>query len=92
VRICSALEVLHIPNIRHGDLKPENILLFDPRNNGGTLQIADMGLATFHEQEANTKDRKGMPTQTPSGTSRYEPPEMDEKRNTEDPRSRQYDI
>lgn len=92
VGICSALEELHEPNVRHGDLKPENILWFDPKNNGGTLQIADLGLATFHEKEANTKNRKGMPTQTPSGTSRYEPPEMDEKRNTKDPRSRQYDI
>ena len=92
VGICSALEELHIPNVRHGDLKPENILWFNPSNNGGTLQIADLGLATFHEKEANTKNRKGMPTQTPSGTSRYEPPEMDENRNTTDPRSRQYDI
>lgn len=92
VGICSALTELHNRNVRHGDLKPENILWFDPKNNGGTLQIADLGLATFHKKEADTRNRQGMPTQTPSGTSRYEPPEMDEKRNTQDPRSRQYDI
>ncbi|CAN9170068.1 unnamed protein product [Alternaria alternata] len=92
VGICSALTELHNRNVRHGDLKPENILWFDPQNNGGTLQIADLGLATFHKKEADTRNRQGMPTQTPSGTSRYEPPEMDEKRNSQDPRSRQYDI
>jgi serine/threonine protein kinase len=92
VGICSALTELHNRNVRHGDLKPENILWFDPKNDGGTLQIADLGLATFHKKEADTRNRPGMPTQTPSGTSRYEPPEMDEKRNSPDPRSRQYDI
>ncbi|CAN9389434.1 unnamed protein product [Alternaria alternata] len=90
--ICSALKELHGNNIRHGDLKPENILWFDSENKKGTLQIADLGLATFHEKEASTKNRQGMPTQTPSGTSRYEPPEMDDQRNKSDPRSRQYDI
>ena len=92
VGICSALEELHVSNVRHGDLKPENILWFDSKKDRGILKIADIGLATFHEKEANTKNRKGMPTETPSGTSRYEPPEMDEKRGREDPRSRQYDI
>jgi serine/threonine protein kinase len=93
VEICGALEELHGSNCRHGDLKPENILWFDPEDKqGGTLQIADLGLATFHVKEANTRDRKGMPTQTPSGTSRYEPPEMDAQRNTDEARSRQYDI
>lgn len=92
VGICSALTELHNRNVRHGDLKPENILWFDPKNNGGILQIADLGLATFHKKEEDTRNRQGMPTQTPSGTSRYEPPEMDEKRNSQDPRSRQYDI
>lgn len=58
----------------------------------GILQIADLGLAAFHEKEADTQNRKGIGTSTPSGTSRYEPPEMDEKRNKDDPRSRQYDI
>ncbi|KAL1794566.1 hypothetical protein ACET3X_006382 [Alternaria dauci] len=91
--ICAALEELHAGNCRHGDLKPENILWFDPEDkDGGSLQIADLGLATFHEKEANTRNRQGMPTQTPSGTSRYEPPEMDAQRNTNEARSRQYDI
>jgi serine/threonine protein kinase len=92
VGLCDALALLHKVNVRHGDLKPENILWFDRTNNGGTLQIADLGLSTFHEKEANTMNRKGMPTQTPSGTSRYEPPEMDAQRDTEEARSRQYDI
>jgi serine/threonine protein kinase len=92
VGICSALQELHESNVRHGDLKPENILWFEPKKDRGILQIADIGLATFHEKEANTMNRKGMPTETPSGTSRYEPPEMDETRGNADPRSRQYDI
>ena len=92
VGICSALKELHNRNVRHGDLKPENILWFEPKNNGGTLQIADLGLATFHKKEQDTNDHQGMPTQIPPGTSRYEPPEMDGKRNSQDPRSRQYDI
>ncbi|KAI4704716.1 hypothetical protein J4E89_009593 [Alternaria sp. Ai002NY15] len=102
VGICSALEALHNDNIRHGDLKPENILWFDRSNNdGGTLQIADLGLAAFHEKEQHTQLRKSG-TKTPSGTSRYEPPEMDQQRRTRNPhdpqapkygtRSRQYDI
>ena len=92
VGICSALTELHNRNVRHGDLKPENILWFDPKNEGGILQIADLGLATFHKKEEDTRNRQGMPSLTPSGTCRYEPPEMDEKRNSQDPRSRQYDI
>lgn len=92
VGICSALTALHDRNVRHGDLKPENILWFDPKNDGGILQIADLGLATFHQKEEDTRNRQGMPTQTPSGTSRYEPPEMDKERNSLGPWSRQADI
>ncbi|OWY42225.1 HET-like protein [Alternaria alternata] len=91
VGICSAVKELHSSNVRHGDLKPENILWFDPKNNGGSLQIADLGLATFHEKEQRTQLRKDG-TKTPSGTSRYEPPEMDAQRKTNKARSRQYDI
>ncbi|KAI1087189.1 hypothetical protein F5B19DRAFT_476469 [Rostrohypoxylon terebratum] len=90
--VCSALEELHEENTRHGDLKPENILWFQDEKNHGIFQIADLGLAAFHEKEEHTKNRKGMMTFTPSGTSRYEPPEMDETRETHDARSRQYDI
>ncbi|KAI2462981.1 hypothetical protein F4781DRAFT_426743 [Annulohypoxylon bovei var. microspora] len=90
--ICSALQELHEENTRHGDLKPENILWFKDESNHGIFQIADLGLAAFHEKEEHTKNRKGMMTFTPSGTSRYEPPEMDETRDTHDARSRQYDI
>ncbi|RYO80485.1 hypothetical protein DL766_007370 [Monosporascus sp. MC13-8B] len=90
--ICSAIQELHVENTRHGDLKPENILWFKDGNDGGFLQIADLGLATFHEKDKHTKNRKGMGTFALSGTSRYEPPEIDEKRNTVGPWSRQYDM
>ncbi|KAI0868529.1 hypothetical protein GGS24DRAFT_494486 [Hypoxylon argillaceum] len=82
VGLFSALKLLQEQNCRHGDLKPENILWFD------------MGLAAFHEKDADTKKRnwKGMSTMTPSGTSRYEPPEMDDTRDKDTSRSRQYDI
>ena len=97
VGICSALEELHDSNCRHGDLKPENILWFKDDEDRGTLQIADLGLAAFHEKDAHTNVRLGKDklTSTPSGTSRYEPPEMDkdrEKRDAQEARSRQYDI
>lgn len=89
----SALQELHESNCRHGDLKPENILWFrDEHDDLGTMQIADLGLATFHKEEKHTKDRKGINTMTPSGTSRYEPPEMDSTRDTPGARSRQYDM
>ncbi|KAI0199845.1 hypothetical protein F4808DRAFT_451252 [Astrocystis sublimbata] len=79
---------------RHGDLKPENILWFTSDSGGGCLKIADMGLSTFHDSEANTKQRRNdnQLTNTPSGTFRYEPPEMDKDRTSKNPRSRQYDI
>ncbi|KAI0891514.1 hypothetical protein F4806DRAFT_305061 [Annulohypoxylon nitens] len=90
--ICSALDELHAGNTRHGDLKPENILWFQDESNHGIFQIADFGLAGFHEKDRQTKYRKGMMSFTPSGTSRYEPPEMDEMRATHGARSRHYDI
>jgi serine/threonine protein kinase len=90
--IFAALTELHENNCRHGDLKPENILWFQDDSGHGTLQIADLGLATFHAKEEDTKGRKGVITSTPSGTSRYEPPEMDSTREAPDARSRQYDM
>ncbi|KAI0813017.1 heterokaryon incompatibility protein-domain-containing protein [Xylaria sp. FL0064] len=53
-----------------------------------------MGLSTFHDSAANTRQRQidGMLTETPSGTFRYEPPEMDKDRRSQKARSRQYDI
>ncbi|KAK2028969.1 heterokaryon incompatibility protein [Colletotrichum zoysiae] len=93
----SALEELNTNNYRHGDLKPENILLFD-KEGKRTLQIADMGLAAFHAKEFTTRIRiaANLPTKTPPGTSRYEPPEMNEDRQTTmstwGPRSRAYDM
>ncbi|RYP04080.1 hypothetical protein DL765_010313 [Monosporascus sp. GIB2] len=90
--ICSAIQELHEENTRHGDLKPENILWLKDDKDGGLLQIADLGLAAFHEKDKHTKNRKGMWTSALSGTSRYEPPEIDEKRNAIGPWSRQYDM
>jgi len=95
--LCSGLEELHESNCRHGDLKPENILWFRDPAGGvrtGNLKIADLGLTTFHEKEAHTKDRRrlGQYTNALSGTFRYEPPEMDEYRGKDEVRSRQYDI
>ncbi|KAI1778972.1 heterokaryon incompatibility protein [Hypoxylon cercidicola] len=101
--ICDAVKELHDNNTRHGDLKPQNILWFKDGNHGD-LQIADLGLTTFHEEERHTLERKGEKTRTPPGTSRYEPPETHEKQRTDehtdeitggelfDTRSRQYDI
>ncbi|KAF6818651.1 heterokaryon incompatibility protein [Colletotrichum plurivorum] len=93
-----ALDELHESNCRHGDLKPENILLFIDADNNQTLQIADMGLSTFHESQAATRIRKAqkLHTLTPPGTSRYEPPETDKDRDKKthahETRSRAYDI
>ena len=99
VGICSAMEELHEDNCRHGDLKPQNILWFHDVSGGtgrGTLQIADLGLTTFHEKGLDTQDRKEMQlyTKSLSGTRRYEPPEMDASRGmrTNEVRSREYDI
>ncbi|KAI0117673.1 hypothetical protein GGR51DRAFT_545666 [Nemania sp. FL0031] len=90
----SALEILHKENCRHGDLKPENILWFKDDEGRGTLKIADMGLAAFHEKEANTGNRfdRGQITETPFGTDRFGPPEMDKTGGQKASRSRQYDI
>ncbi|KAK2009776.1 HET-domain-containing protein [Colletotrichum eremochloae] len=90
-----ALEELDRNICRHGDLKPENILLFIE---GGkqTLQIADLGLAKFHEKETRIRKAYNLATLTPPGTSRYEPPEEDEHRRERshdwDTRSRAYDV
>jgi serine/threonine protein kinase len=83
VGISSALEELHENNYRHGDLKPENILWFKGSDDMGTLQIADTGTLRI----ANMSLANDV-----SGTSRYEPPEMDRDRGTQRARSRQYDI
>ena len=92
VGICSALQVLHGRNVRHGDLKPENMLLFKRGYDRGCLQIADLGLTTFYEKGEHTNVRVGKDTKTPSGTRRYKPPEVDELRGEGQPRSRQYDV
>ena len=85
--------------IRHGDLKPENILIFRTSKQSrefkiGTLKIADMGLAKYHE--VNTRLRSN-PTSTKYGTRRYEPPEVDTQKLSQKlshnlPTSRLYDT
>ncbi|KAJ4115389.1 hypothetical protein NW768_011241 [Fusarium equiseti] len=95
--ICRALKDLHSINCRHGDLKPDNILWFkDGKDKHGTnkeeLQIADLGLAAFHKDNTHIRRQGGIQTITPSGTRRYEPPETNEHRDTNEPRSRGYDI
>lgn len=73
---------------RHGDLKPENILLFKdlPVKTLGTLRIADVGLAKFHDVATSGREDN---TRTARGTRMYEPPETEI---TDGPRSRKYDI
>lgn len=92
--IAGALEVLHKNNIRHGDMKPANILRFTSKKGMGLLQIADLGLAAFHEKDENTRLRRLRASFTSSheSTIRYEPPEMDRDRSKKDARSRQFDI
>ncbi|KAJ3547792.1 hypothetical protein NM208_g1319 [Fusarium decemcellulare] len=77
--------------IRHGDLKPGNILIFkseDPKRIG-TLKIADMGLAKYHQVQ--TQLRKNM-SSTRYGTCRYEPPEVGVPKLTSSATSRLYDT
>lgn len=93
VGLCKGFEYLHAENCRHGDLKPENILWFKGLRGQGTLQIADLGLATFHAKDNDTHVRHDQPTMTPSGTDRYKPPQEDLKNHDADgPRSRSYEI
>lgn len=80
-------------NWRHGDLKPENILMFNTKADPtglGTLQIADLGLAKYHEEA--TQNRDG-PTGMRHGTVKYEGPEAHpQSAKMKDPRSRRYDL
>ncbi|KAK1518548.1 serine/threonine protein kinase [Colletotrichum abscissum] len=71
--ICGSISALHERNCRHGDLKPENILHFLETDGKGVLRVADVGLARFHLEA--TRDRN-QPTNTMTGTVRYEPPEF----------------
>jgi serine/threonine protein kinase len=74
--LCHALSILHAGGHRHGDLKPENILLFHEGGYKGTLRIADLGLAKFHE--APTQQRKDLMriTNANTGTMLYVSPEF----------------
>lgn len=90
----AALRYIHHEKAgRHGDLKPDNILCFVDPHGKEMLQIADMGLTTFHDTEADTVQRRAAMkrTYTPSGHRRYEPPPEPTKIQHE-ARSRGYDI
>lgn len=83
--LSDAIHTLHANNCRHGDLKPENILCFEGGKELGGLVIADVGLARFHRQDTQLRNR----TTTKYGTIRYEPPDA---MLVNSPRSRRYDI
>lgn len=93
--LSQALKTLHNFNNhlfgRHGDLKPENILSFKDINGNdnkwGILQIADVGLAKFHDTVTSSRMNA---TGTMSGTRMYESPETEVDPRA--PRSRKYDI
>ncbi|KAI0432395.1 heterokaryon incompatibility protein-domain-containing protein [Xylaria sp. FL1042] len=72
---------------RHGDIKPENILVFEDSTWLGTLKIADLGLAKQHQ--VATEFRQEV-TSTKHSTLHYEAPEA--VTNTQEPRSRRYDV
>lgn len=74
--LCHALSILHETNHRHGDLKPENILLFDEGGYKGTLRIADVGLAKFHEPSTQERIDLNQASRTMTGTTRYVSPEF----------------
>jgi serine/threonine protein kinase len=88
--LADALHELHNykGSYRHGDLKPENILRFRDSTRVGILKIADMGLAKHHVVATYLRQA----TSTRYGTVRYEPPEVQTHKLSEEGRSRLYDI
>lgn len=74
--LCHALSILHAQTYRHGDLKPENILHFDEGDYKGTLRIADVGLAKFHEATTEVRHKMALVTKTQTGTMHYVSPEF----------------
>ncbi|KAI0809419.1 hypothetical protein GGR55DRAFT_679769 [Xylaria sp. FL0064] len=74
-------------SLRHGDLKPHNIVRFLDKTKVGTLKIADMALAKYHEESTDLRDAG---TEMRYGTRLYEPPEV--MTMADAPRSRRYDI
>lgn len=91
--LAEGLKILHNysgrENCRHGDLKPENILRFISPGGLelGQLVMTDLGSATFHAEETQSR---GRGTGAGYGTIRYEPPEALWGRMK--PRSRRYDV
>ncbi|KAI8720224.1 Protein kinase domain-containing protein [Fusarium sp. LHS14.1] len=74
--LSEALGILHDKNRRHGDIKPENILLFEEGDYNGTLRIADVGLAKFHDVATERRVQLMEITKTMTGTTRYLSPEF----------------
>lgn len=75
-------------NWRHSDFKPDNILSFKVNGTSlGTLKIADLGRAKFHEKDTAHRFNG---TSERFGHWRYEPPEVWTARETA--RSRLYDV
>jgi serine/threonine protein kinase len=75
---------------RHGDLKPDNILVFPEASSPpplGTLVIADLGLARFHDMGTLANIQKSF---SPSGTQRFGPPEAPTNETWR--LSRRYDV
>jgi len=58
---------------RHGDIKPANILWFPSPKNPGVLQLADFGLAGFHEENVEKPAR--TPGRRIGGTPAYMAPD-----------------
>lgn len=88
--LAEAIKLFHKQlNCRHGDLKPENILCFDgggdEENPYGRLVITDFGLARIHKDVTQNRIEA---TSTRGATILYAPPEF----NSNEPRSRRYDI
>jgi serine/threonine protein kinase len=73
---------------RHGDLKPENVLWFETTESApdslGILQIADLGLGSFHRLDS----RSNIEAKRVGGSPTYVPPEYA----LDLPISRAYDI
>lgn len=68
-QLAGALDYAHNNGVIHRDMKPDNIM-FDP--NGGTVKIADFGIARVEEASNKESTQVGMML----GTPRYMSPEQ----------------
>ena len=79
ISLLRALIELHSNNIIHRDIKPDNIL----QGNGGTIKLADLGLA---------RDEEDLLDHCPRGTVAYMSPEQYTDFNNVDERSDIYSL